>query len=292
MTSLKSIRLRFAPSPNGYLHLGHAYSSLVNAHFAKLFDGQLLLRMENIDTSRCTLFYEQAILADLEWLGIKFEHPYRRQSEHFNDYQNALEKLISLGVVYPAFMTRGEVREKMETAKHNSIKWPIDPDGTPLYPTDERYLETTKTMEWISNGRPFTWRLNVDLALKRYGKNLHWEEFEDNAVKTVKANPKLWGDVIIARKDIPTSYHLSVVVDDALQKISHVVRGKDLFHSTSIHCLLQKILGFPTPFYHHHKLIYGENGLKLSKSNHDTSLRVLKSQGTTREDIIDYLQQQ
>lgn len=284
MLNFTQPRLRFAPSPNGYLHLGHAYSALVNAHFSQKLDGKLLLRIEDIDHLRCTEAYEKAIIEDLQWLEISFETPFRKQSEHFSIYQNALKKLISLGLVYPTRMSRGEVKAIIAA---NSDNWPVDPDGTPLYPTIERYLQPF--LHSPDKNDQFGWRLNMDLAMKNYGQDLYWLEIDNNTTKTIKAHPELWGDVLIARKDIHTSYHLSVVVDDALQDITHIVRGKDLFESTSIHCLLQKILGYPAPIYHHHDLICNSNGNKLSKSNHDTSLRSLREKGFTIEDIRNIL---
>jgi len=277
-------RLRFAPSPNGYLHLGHAYSALVNAHFSQKLDGKLLLRIEDIDRLRCTEAYEKAIIEDLQWLKISFETPFRKQSEHFSVYQNALEKLISFGLVYPTRMSRGEVKAIIAA---NSDNWPLDPDGTPLYPTNERYLQLF--LDAQDKNDQSAWRLNMDLAMKKYGQDLYWLEINKNTTKPIKAHPEIWGDVMIARKDIHTSYHLSVVVDDALQDITHVVRGKDLFEATSIHCLLQKILDYPTPIYHHHDLIYNSDGNKLSKSNHDTSLRSLREKGLSVEDICNSL---
>ena len=284
MLNFTQPRLRFAPSPNGYLHLGHAYSALVNAHFSQKLDGKLLLRIEDIDRLRCTEAYEKAIIEDLQWLEISFEPPFRKQSEHFSIYQNALEKLISLGLVYPTRMSRGEVKAIIAANRDNC---PVDPDGTPLYPTIERYLQPF--LYSPDKNDQFAWRLNMDLAMKNYGQDLYWLEIDNNTTKLIEAHPELWGDVMIARKDIHTSYHLSVVVDDALQDITHVVRGKDLFEATSIHCLLQKILGYPTPIYYHHDLIYNSDGNKLSKSNHDTSLRSLREKGFTIEDIHNIL---
>lgn len=286
MVNIKPVRLRFAPSPNGYLHLGHAYSALVNKHIARILKGELVLRMENIDRTRCKTYYENAIVEDLSWLGVDFRKPFRRQSEHFSDYQKALDELEKLGLVYPAFLTRGEVKEKIVTAEQKGKNWPRDPDGTPLYPTDERSLSKSKAREMIAEGVPFSWRLNMDLALRFSGKDLFWHEFHGNQTKKIIAHPELWGDVIIARKDMPTSYHLSVVVDDALQHITHVVRGNDLFQATSVHRLLQTILGYEPPLYYHHPLVLGHDGHKLSKSNKDTSLRSLREKGLTANDIF------
>ncbi len=286
---------RFAPSPNGQLHLGHAYSALLNADMAAKSNGRFLLRMEDIDTARCTPALEQGIYDDLRWLGLTWETPVRRQSEHFGEYRNALTKLADKGLVYPAFLSRGEVRERIGEAFAKGEEWPSDPDGTPLYPQGERDLTEKEQMERIASGMPYAWRLNMDKALGAIAaagdplfKPLTWNESgagPDNETGCVVADPARWGDVVIARKDTPTSYHLSVVVDDALQGITHVVRGRDLFHATSVHRLLQKLLGLPEPLYHHHDLVLGDDGLKLSKSRRDTALASLREQGFTPDDI-------
>ncbi|MFD1199622.1 tRNA glutamyl-Q(34) synthetase GluQRS [Brucella gallinifaecis] len=273
---------RFAPSPNGQLHLGHAYSALLNAQMAKRNGGRFLLRMEDIDTARCTPQLEQGIYDDLHWLGLEWEQPVRRQSEHFGEYRNALTKLADKGLVYPAFLSRTQVREIISEAHAKGQKWPADPDGTPLYPQDERDLSEKERMQSIASGIAYAWRLNMDKALSAAGDKLFWKESDTGAIE---ANPAQWGDVVIARKDTPTSYHLSVVVDDALQGITHIVRGRDLFHATSIHRLLQKLLDLPQPLYHHHDLILGDDGLKLSKSRKDIALSSLREQGVTPEDI-------
>lgn len=282
----KPFRLRFAPSPNGYLHLGHAYSALVNARIAKEINGELILRLENIDTFRCKREFEEAIIEDLSWLRLTFKKPIRRQSEHFEIYRKALDELKKLDLVYPAFLSRAEVKDRIKTAADKGRNWQYDPDGAPLYPTEERSLSREKTNSLIAEGLPFSWRLNMDLALKYYGKNLFWQEFNGNGLRKISAHPELWGDVVIARKEIPTSYHLAVVVDDAAQGITHIVRGADLFQATSIHRLLQNILGLEPPLYYHHRLILGEDGQKLSKSNKDISLRSLRKRGLQVEDII------
>ncbi len=286
MVNTKTARLRFAPSPNGYLHLGHAYSALVNKHIADELNGELILRMENIDTIRCTTEFENAIVEDLSWLECDFQKPFRRQSEHFSDYRKAFNELEKLGLVYPAFLTRGEVKEIIAEAERKGKNWPRDPDGVPLYPTDERSLSPVKAKKMIAEGVPYSWRLNMDLARRFLNKELFWYEFKGNETGKIIARPELWGDVIIARKDIPTSYHLSVVVDDALQKISHVVRGADLFQATSVHRLLQEILGYKPPLYYHHPLVLGRDGHKLSKSSKDTSLRSLREHGLSLQDIL------
>jgi len=273
---------RFAPSPNGQLHLGHAYSALLNAQMAHTSNGRFLLRMEDIDTARCTPQLEQGIYDDLHWLGLEWEQPVRRQSEHFGEYRNALTKLADKGLVYPAFLSRTEVREIIGEAHAQGTNWPTDPDGTPLYPQGERGLSEKEQMERIVSGAPYAWRLNMEKALELAGETLFWNE---SSTGPIAANPAQWGDVVIARKDTPTSYHLSVVVDDALQGITHIVRGRDLFHATSVHRLLQKLLGLPEPLYHHHDLVLGDDGLKLSKSRKDMALSSLREQGFTPDDI-------
>ncbi|OEI84708.1 glutamate-tRNA ligase [Brucella sp. 10RB9215] len=279
---------RFAPSPNGQLHLGHAYSALLNANMAEKSGGRFLLRMEDIDTARCTPALEQGIYDDLHWLGLRWETPVRRQSEHFGEYRNALTKLADKGLVYPAFLSRSEVRKRISEACARGDGWPSDPDGTPLYPQDERNMSEKEQMEHIVSGAPYAWRLDMDKALAAAGEPLFWNESgagPDGETGRLAADPARWGDVVIARKDTPTSYHLSVVVDDALQGITHIVRGRDLFHATSVHRLLQKLLGLPEPLYHHHDLVLGEDGQKLSKSRKDTALASLREQGWTPADI-------
>lgn len=279
---------RFAPSPNGQLHLGHAYSALLNARMAGESGGRFLLRMEDIDTARCTPALEQGIYDDLRWLGLEWEKPVRRQSEHFAEYRNALTKLADKGLVYPAFLSRGEVRERIGEAFAKGETWPSDPDGTPLYPMGERNLGESKQMERIASGAPYAWRLDMDKALAAAGGPLMWNESgsgPEGETGQLIASPEKWGDVVIARKDTPTSYHLSVVMDDALQGVTHVVRGRDLFHATSVHRLLQKLLDLPEPNYHHHDLVLGDDGLKLSKSRKDTALASLREQGFTPGDI-------
>ncbi|MEN5277399.1 tRNA glutamyl-Q(34) synthetase GluQRS [Brucella sp. TWI432] len=279
---------RFAPSPNGQLHLGHAYSALLNAQMARISEGRFLLRMEDIDTARCTPVLEQGIYDDLHWLGLEWEQPVRRQSEHFSEYRNALTKLADKGLVYPAFLSRTEVRAIIGEAHAKGQDWPSDPDGTPLYPQGEREMSDKEQMQRIVSGAPYAWRLNMEKALDMAGEALFWNESgqgPDGETGHLIADPAQWGDVVIARKDTPTSYHLSVVVDDALQGITHIVRGRDLFHATSVHRLLQKLLGLPEPLYHHHELVLGDDGLKLSKSRKDTALSSLREQGWTPDQI-------
>jgi len=273
---------RFAPSPNGLLHLGHAYSALLNFDRARETGGRLLLRIEDIDATRCRPEYETAIYDDLAWLGIAWETPVRRQSEHLAVYRAALEKLSALGLVYPAFESRAEIA-RLVTAREAAGPWPRDPDGAPLYPGDARSLSAGERDRLIASGVPYALRLDMAAACRRVA-GLTWNELgegPDGERGIVAARPEAWGDVILARKETPTSYHLSVVVDDALQGISEVVRGQDLFHATSVHRLLQVLLDLPEPAYRHHALILDEAGRKLSKSGRSTGLRELRAAGAT-----------
>ena len=279
---------RFAPSPNGELHLGHAHSALLNFDRAQAAGGRFLLRIEDIDTTRCTPAFEQAIYDDLAWLGIEWERPVRRQSEHFDDYRAALEALADEGLVYPAFMTRGEVRGHIAEAEAAGHHWPHDPDGVPLYPDRDRLRSPRQRHRVAASGEPFAWRLDTAAALARAGGRLSWQETgmgPHGETGIVAADPAAWGDVVIARKDVPTSYHLAVVVDDALQGVTQVVRGRDLFYATATQRLLQELLGFTPPVYHHHDLVLGDDGQKLSKSRRDTAIGDLRASGMTPADV-------
>lgn len=279
---------RFAPSPNGELHLGHAYSALLNAAMARKTGGRLLLRIEDIDLTRCTPEFEAGIFRDLEWLGIEWEEPVRRQSEHLAEYGGLLDRLIAWNLVYPAFMSRGEMRAHIAQAEESGRTWPRDPDGVPLYPGLDKALSASERKKRMASGEPFAWRLDTAAAMARVGKPLTWTEFagpDIDSARKVEARPDLWGDVVLARRDVPTSYHLSVVADDALQGITHVVRGLDLFAATGIHRLLQELLELPEPAYFHHRLIPGPDGRKLSKSFRDTGLSALRSAGRTPDEI-------
>ena len=283
---------RFAPSPNGELHLGHAYSALLNARMAEAAGGRLLLRIEDIDTTRCTPAFEQAIHRDLAWLGIAWEEPVRRQSEHFADYAHALETLVEAGLAYPSFMSRGEVRAMIAEAAQEGREWPRDPDGVPLFPTVERRLPERERRARAASGEPYAWRLNVEAALAhigaRVGRPLAWDEEgagPRGETGRIVADPAAWGDVVIARKEVPTSYHLAVTVDDALQGVTHVVRGRDLYFATAMQRLLQDLLGLGAPVYFHHDLILGDDGRKLSKSRRDTGLSALRAAGLRPADI-------
>jgi glutamyl-Q tRNA(Asp) synthetase len=277
---------RFAPSPNGYLHLGHACSALLNFDLARQAGGRFLLRIEDIDTARCRPEFEAAIHEDLAWLGIAWETPVRRQSEHLSEYREAVEKLAARGLVYPSFESRAEIAS-LVAEREAEAPWPRDPDGVPLYPGTAKSLCSDARARLIEMGAPFAWRLDMAAACAQAGE-LDWLEHgegPDGEIGTVVARPERWGDVILARKETPTSYHLSVVIDDALQGVTDVVRGLDLFWSTSVHRLLQQLLGLPLPRYRHHRLILDGAGRKLSKSTAATGLRELRAAGATPADI-------
>ncbi|MGX8011762.1 tRNA glutamyl-Q(34) synthetase GluQRS [Mesorhizobium sp. ORM8.1] len=280
------LTFRFAPSPNGELHLGHAYSALLNQRQAAQAGGRLLLRIEDIDITRCTPEFEAGIFRDLEWLGLKWEQPVRRQSEHFAEYRAVLDRLIAEELVYPAFMSRGEIRAFI--AETGGRDWPRDPDGVPVYPSLDKALPMKERKRRIAEDMPFAWRLDVEAAIARASKGLSWSEFTDEtmtATRTVEATSREWGDVIVARRDIPTSYHLAVILDDALQGVSHVVRGLDLYSATGVQRLLQDLLGLAPPRYFHHRLILGPDGRKLSKSFKDTGLAALRDDGASPQDV-------
>jgi glutamyl-Q tRNA(Asp) synthetase len=277
---------RFAPSPNGYLHLGHAYSALLNFDLARQTGGRLLLRIEDIDATRCKPEFEAAIHQDLAWLGIAWEHPVRRQSEHFRAYRDAIERLTAQGLIYPSFESRADIA-RLVAQRDADGAWPRDPDGAPLYPGAAKSLAPEARAALLESGAPYALRLDMEAAIARAG-DLAWRERGAGPAGesgTVAARPQAWGDVILARKETPTSYHLSVVIDDALQGVTEVVRGEDLFWSTSVHRLLQALLGLPQPVWRHHRLMLDAAGQKLSKSTQATGLRELRAEGATPVDI-------
>jgi glutamyl-Q tRNA(Asp) synthetase len=281
---------RFAPSPNGYLHLGHAFSAALNFAMARRGGGRFLLRIEDIDRMRCRPVYETAILEDLAWLGLAWEEPVRRQSEHFDDYAAALARLEAMGLVYPSFESRAEIA-RLVAAREAVGPWRRDPDGVPLYPGDAKAMPGAERRRLIDSGRPYALRLDMAAAIaaaaRGGGPPLTFQETGPGPqTGTIVADPGAWGDVVLARKDAPASYHLCVVVDDALQGVTHVVRGLDLYAATGLHRLLQHLLGLPEPTYHHHRLILDADGRKLSKSDASTGLRELRATGATPADIL------
>ncbi len=267
---------RFAPSSNGYLHLGHAYSALLNSDMAEACGGRFLLRIEDIDIDRCRPEFEQAIYEDLSWLGLKWEMPVRRQSEHFSDYAGALKRLQDQGLTYPCFCSRGEIM----SAVAGKPDWPRDPDGSPLYPGLCKHLSKVERARRLASGLQAAQRIDMDAALARVGSNLDWRDLGAGGQgRDIAADPALWGDAVLSRKDIHTSYHIAVVVDDALQGVSDIVRGEDLFMATHLHRLLQALLDLPAPAYYHHRLLRDASGHKLSKSTRAKSLRALRQEG-------------
>ncbi|TSJ63766.1 tRNA glutamyl-Q(34) synthetase GluQRS [Starkeya sp. 3C] len=273
---------RFAPSPNGLLHLGHARSALINDAMARAAGGRLLLRIEDIDAARCRPEYEAAILEDLAWLGLAWEAPVRRQSEHMADYRAALERLAGMGLVYASFESRSAIRR----AVAERPGWPRDPDEAPLFPFSRATMSEEERARRQAAGEPYALRLDMKRAAALAGP-LDWREigWREAGETTVAADPLAWGDVVIARKEMLTSYHLAVVVDDALQGVTHVVRGADLRAATSVHRLLQSLLGLPAPLYTHHGLLLDGEGRKLSKSIGSQSLRALREGGMEPDEV-------
>lgn len=268
---------RFAPSPNGRLHLGHAYSALRNERVAAEIGGRLILRIEDLDRTRSKAEFEAAIRDDLAWLGIRFAPEVRRQSEHADDYAASLARLKADSVVYPCFCSRAEVAQ-MSAGR--------DPDGAPRYGGPCRGLAAHERRERLLRGDKAAWRLDMAQALRRVAAPLVWMEFGEGAAPSERlAEPALWGDVVLAGRDLAASYHLAVTVDDALQSVTDVVRGRDLLAATSVHLLLQDRLGLPAPRYRHHRIVMDASGAKLSKSRGSPSLADLRGQGATAADI-------
>ena len=270
--------LRFAPSPNGHLHLGHAYSALFTAFWAEQMGGTFLLRLEDTDPTRCKPDFAQAILEDLRWLGLSWPEPVMVQSRHFSLYAEYAERLHAMDLLYPCFCSRSEISQ-------SAIG--IDPDGAPLYGGTCRYLAPETIAERLQRGDPVQYRIDGQRAMARGGLLTYTVAGPTplDRPQIRYARPEVWGDVVIQRKETPTSYHLSVVVDDAAQGITHVTRGRDMEASTDIHVLLQFLLGLPSPVYTFHKLITGEDGKKLSKSKGSKSLRMLKAEGWSASDV-------
>jgi glutamyl-Q tRNA(Asp) synthetase len=277
---------RFAPSPNGELHLGHALSALIGYRAAQAAGGRFLLRIEDIDAGRTRAEFVDGILTDLAWLGLSWEEPVLFQSQRLGAYRDAAARLQALGVLYPCWATRAEI--EAATAASGAR----DPDGAPIYPGLWKGRSQGDIARMQAQGEPFALRIDMGAACalvqqRLGGAPVTFIEFGSagGIASTVMAHPERWGDAVIVRKDVPTSYHLAVVADDAFQGVTHVTRGRDLYAATDLHRLLQVLLGLPQPVYHHHRLIVDESGRKLAKSARDTSLRSLREGGATPADI-------
>ena len=283
---MEQVSTRFAPSPTGYLHIGHAFSALTAFDQAHETGGRFILRIEDIDRTRCKPEFETAIYEDLAWLGLSWEKPVRRQSDHFAEYARALDLLTEQGLTYRCFKTRKEILDEIGRAPHLGAEGPEGPRyiGGPLAAYEERSL--------LAEGAPFAWRLSIKAARDALGAefdDLEWTEeiFEAGAWRKTarRAEADLFGDVVIARKDNGTSYHLASVHDDALQGVTHVIRGDDLGHAAHLHTLLQRLLGYPRPIYRHHRLITDETGKRLAKRDKSLTLQSLREAGATRAEI-------
>ena len=271
---------RFAPSPTGFLHLGHAFAAIY-AYRAATKNGKFLLRIEDIDLYRCNKIYEESIYLDLDWLGIKWEKPVLKQTNNKKKYSEAINKLDELGLVYPCFCSRSKVNKEISSvlsAPHSKIY--------KTYSGRCRNLSNKEIEERKKKNEKFSLRLNMKKAINYCGKDL---TFFEKKLGEVKINPSIFGDIILSRKDIDTSYHISVTVDDSIQGISLVTRGKDLFESTYIHRLLQYLLNLSTPKYDHHNLILDNNGKKLSKRDFSISIKSIRESGKKSKEIIDKL---
>lgn len=273
---------RFAPSPNGWLHLGHAYSALIGARAARAAGGQFLLRIEDIDIGRARPHFVEGIYQDLEWLGLSWPEPVMVQSTRFEIYQAALDALRAQGLVYPCWATRREILAAIQDKKD----WPRDPDGAPLYPGLYRDLPDSRRKKLMWEGTPYCWRLNMEKALAHVEAPLRYVEYGTGKAEIMPLDAAAYGDVVLARKDVPTSYHLAVVVDDAAQNISQVTRGRDLQSATAIHVLLQKLLGLPQPDYLHHGLVRDTSGRRLSKQAGDSGFRDLRQAGMGLDEVL------
>jgi glutamyl-Q tRNA(Asp) synthetase len=275
---------RFAPSPTGYLHLGHAFAALYAADLAARSGGRFLVRIEDTDRTRSRPEFEAAIFEDLTWLGLTWEQPARRQSDHFGDYDKALEKLKALGCTYPCFCTRKEIEAEFAA----SVSAPHGPDG-PIYPGTCRGLGARERGERLARGDAHAWRLDVAKAVTIVGAPILFEELGSGPAGehgSIVARPDAFGDFVLARKDAPASYHLTVAVDDALQGVTLVTRGNDLFASTSLHRLLQELLSLPAPRYSHHRLITDAAGKRLAKRDQAATLRTLRAEGVGASEVL------
>ncbi|MEM1294224.1 MAG: tRNA glutamyl-Q(34) synthetase GluQRS [Verrucomicrobiota bacterium] len=269
---------RFAPSPTGRLHLGHAYSAWLSHQRAMESGGRFLLRIEDIDSTRCKPEFTEGILEDLAWLGLAWEEPVRIQSEHFDDYRKVLQSLEARGLIYPCFCTRKAIQE--EIARSGAA--PHGPEG-PVYPGTCRNLSVDEREVRRRSGNSFSLRFHLAAALEQVG-SLSWT---DHRAGETLATPEELGDVILGRKDIGTSYHLSVTVDDALQGITLVTRGMDLFHATHIHRVLQAVLEFPVPDYEHHPLLTDDTGRRFAKRDQSQTLKALRESGVSPDEVLE-----
>lgn len=273
--------LRFAPSPNGFLHKGHALSALLNGQAADALGLPLTVRMEDIDKARCRPEHEAAIADDLAWLGLVWEGPVLRQSSRFDAYAKALRRLREADLLVPSVMTR---REIADAARRCGL--PRDPDGAPIVTDEAGLIGREEYARRVGEGEPRAWRLSMSEAVRRTGPlDMEVVDAQGRLVERTPVTPEAWGNVVLARKETPTSYHLAVVVDDAHQGITHVVRGEDLRAATAVHRVLQTLLGLPAPAYHHHRLILGADGRKLSKSNGAESLKALREAGVSAQEL-------
>lgn len=288
MTAESAPIVRFAPSPNGHLHLGHALSAILNEEAARSGGRRFLIRIDDLDRARSRPEYEAAIFEDLAWLGLEWDPEVRRESEHLDDYRSALDRLDRMGLVRRSFASRREIADAAAAAHEAGSPWRRDPDGGWHVPPDEDFLPEQVPAERIDDGRPATLRLRMADALARLDHTLVFDEHgsgPDGETGRLVADPSIWGDIVLGRSDAPGSYHIAVVVDDAAQAITEVIRGRDLFHSTAIHRLLQTLLDLPVPAYRHHRLVLDESGRKLSKSCGATSLRELRARGVTPDAV-------
>ena len=275
---LYSYNTRFAPSPTGHMHLGHAFSAIFASELAKKINGKFIVRIEDIDQNRSRKIFEDSILEDLDWLEIKYDKKVRKQSDHLDDYKAAIDELNRLGVIYPCFCSRSDIKAEIMRAGNA----PHEEENL-FYPGTCRRLTNQERIEKLEKENNFAWRLNIRAAAKKIGR-LIWQDIRLGS-NTVPVGTI--GDVVLARKDIPTSYHLSVTLDDHIQRIGLVSRGEDLVEATHIHKIIQMLLGLNTPIYFHHPLILDSTGKRLSKRNRAQTLKSLKAKGYKREDIID-----
>ncbi|PWE16869.1 tRNA glutamyl-Q(34) synthetase GluQRS [Marinicauda salina] len=284
---MSAFTTRFAPSPTGLLHLGHAFSALTAWDAAREAGGRFILRIEDIDTARCRPEYEDAISEDLAWLGLEWERPVRRQSAHFPEYAAALESLADRGLVYRCFKTRKEIADEIARAPHHPGE---GPEGV-IYPGPLEPMSPDEEAERIEKGEAFAWRLSIAACREALGERFETLTFTeqgegpDGETGTVRARPETLGDVILGRKDVGTSYHLACAHDDALQGVTHVIRGQDLFFATHLHRLLQELMGWPVPVFRHHRLLLDDRGKRFAKRDRSVTIRALREAGETPESL-------